>query len=198
MSDNLPDRSDQRASDADREAVVEKLRTAASDGRLDLAEFEERMTQTYAARTFGELAPMTADLGGHAPARRESAADEVTFRGAGSSFRRTGRWEVPRRIVVDRQMGATLLDLTEAKLLSTDVEIELRTSAGSVRIILPDRTAVDVNDLQTDFGHVRLRVSEPEHPDLRVRITGRATMGSVIVTGPTWLARRRMRKRRAG
>jgi hypothetical protein len=51
-----------RASDAEREAVVEQLRRHAADGRLDPEELEERVTAAYAARTHGELAKLTTDL----------------------------------------------------------------------------------------------------------------------------------------
>jgi hypothetical protein len=51
-----------RASDADREAVVEELRGHAAEGRIDADELEERVSAAYAARTHGELVPLTADL----------------------------------------------------------------------------------------------------------------------------------------
>jgi hypothetical protein len=51
-----------RASDAEREAVADRLRTAAGDGRLDPDELEERLAAAYSARTTGELVPLTADL----------------------------------------------------------------------------------------------------------------------------------------
>jgi hypothetical protein len=51
-----------RASDADRERIVEKLRQGAAEGRLTMEEFEQRMSAAYAARTYGELAELTADL----------------------------------------------------------------------------------------------------------------------------------------
>jgi len=41
---------------------VERLRAAAADGRLDPDELDERLGRAYAARTLGELAPLTADL----------------------------------------------------------------------------------------------------------------------------------------
>ena len=50
----------QRASDADRDRVIELLRVA--DGRLDLVEFDERLDAALAARTIDALAPLTADL----------------------------------------------------------------------------------------------------------------------------------------
>lgn len=46
-----------RASDADREAVVEQLREAAAEGRIDLEELDERLGLALTARTHAELAP---------------------------------------------------------------------------------------------------------------------------------------------
>ena len=51
-----------RASDADREAAAERLRTAALEGRLDPSELDERMTAAYAARWCSELTELTADV----------------------------------------------------------------------------------------------------------------------------------------
>lgn len=67
-----------RASDADRDRVIELLRAAVGDGRLDQAEFDERLDAALAARTIDALTPLTADLiaapgsdGALAPARRD-------------------------------------------------------------------------------------------------------------------------------
>jgi uncharacterized protein DUF1707 len=56
-----------RAGNEDRERVVKRLNDAFSEGRLELAELEERVTAAYAAKTIGELAPLTADLPGGTP-----------------------------------------------------------------------------------------------------------------------------------
>ena len=56
-----------RISDADRHQVAEVLRQAAGDGRIDLAELDERLEATYAAKTYGELVPITVDLPVHGP-----------------------------------------------------------------------------------------------------------------------------------
>jgi hypothetical protein len=55
-------RDEMRASDADRENVVEQLRHAHGEGRLDLAELDERTQAAYAARTYRDLAKITDDL----------------------------------------------------------------------------------------------------------------------------------------
>jgi hypothetical protein len=51
-----------RASDADREHVVEILREAYSTGRLTLDEFDDRTTLAFAAKTWGGLRDLTRDL----------------------------------------------------------------------------------------------------------------------------------------
>jgi Domain of unknown function (DUF1707) len=56
------DRSHMRVSDADRAAVAERLRIAVDEGRLDLTEYDARVHSAYAAITYGELEPITADL----------------------------------------------------------------------------------------------------------------------------------------
>jgi Domain of unknown function (DUF1707)/2TM domain len=57
------ERSDSlRASDADRERVVALLRDAHAEGRLTAEEFDERMGRALAARTYADLADLTADL----------------------------------------------------------------------------------------------------------------------------------------
>ena len=57
-----PAKPELRASDADREAVVERLRTAALEGRLDADELEERVSAAYGARLCSELGRLTADV----------------------------------------------------------------------------------------------------------------------------------------
>ena len=56
---------DVRASDGERELVVERLQRAMGQGRLATDEFEQRAAAAYAATTRGELADLTRDLPGH-------------------------------------------------------------------------------------------------------------------------------------
>jgi hypothetical protein len=51
-----------RASDADRDAVVDRLRDAAGDGRLEPDELEQRVDGALRARTYGDLGALLADL----------------------------------------------------------------------------------------------------------------------------------------
>ena len=51
-----------RASDADRDAVAERLRAAAVEGRLDADELEQRVHVALRARTYGQLQQLLDDL----------------------------------------------------------------------------------------------------------------------------------------
>ena len=51
-----------RASHVDREHVIDTLKAACTDGRLDKHELDDRVAQTFAARTYAELATVAADL----------------------------------------------------------------------------------------------------------------------------------------
>jgi Domain of unknown function (DUF1707)/2TM domain len=53
---------DLRASDAERERVVEHLRTQAGEGRLTVDELDARLERAYAVKTRSELAALTSDL----------------------------------------------------------------------------------------------------------------------------------------
>ena len=51
-----------RAATADRERAVDVLKAGFAEGRLTQEEYNDRMGRAYAARTYGELAALTADL----------------------------------------------------------------------------------------------------------------------------------------
>jgi Domain of unknown function (DUF1707) len=51
-----------RASHADREQVIDTLKAAFVQGRLAKEEFDLRVGQTFASRTYAEIAALTADL----------------------------------------------------------------------------------------------------------------------------------------
>ncbi len=75
-----------RASDQDREQVVERLRDAHVDGRLTLAELEERVDAGYRATYTDELPALVADL----PPLR--TADLSTTSGSGWPSRPSTGW----------------------------------------------------------------------------------------------------------
>jgi Domain of unknown function (DUF1707) len=58
----MDDRQKMRASDADRQQVIERLRAALDEGRLKMDEYIDRMGLASEAVTYGDLAPLCADL----------------------------------------------------------------------------------------------------------------------------------------
>jgi hypothetical protein len=73
-----------RASDSERQAVVEVLKVALDDGRLKMDEYVERMEKAYEASTVGDLALLHDDLPDavvpvRAPAARTSSASAAPF-----------------------------------------------------------------------------------------------------------------------
>ncbi|WP_236796752.1 DUF1707 domain-containing protein [Amycolatopsis sp. GM8] len=59
-----------RASDAERERIATRIQKASSEGRLTLAETEQRLGEVYAATYVDELAGFVADLPAEPVARR--------------------------------------------------------------------------------------------------------------------------------
>jgi uncharacterized protein DUF1707 len=86
-----------RASDQERQSVVDVLRDAFTDGRLTLDEFEERMTAAYVAKTWTELRQLTGDLpvepllGADLSLRPPAAQPQVMTPAAAPARRRSGR-----------------------------------------------------------------------------------------------------------
>jgi Domain of unknown function (DUF1707) len=65
----MNDRDDRiRASDADRERVIARLRDHFAEGRLTRDELDERITAALSARTFGDLRVLMTDLPEPTPA----------------------------------------------------------------------------------------------------------------------------------
>jgi Domain of unknown function (DUF1707) len=63
-------RASLKASDADRERVAERLRVAATEGRLLDQELEDRLAAAFSSRTYGELDAVVSDLPAAPVARR--------------------------------------------------------------------------------------------------------------------------------
>ncbi|WP_030436482.1 DUF1707 SHOCT-like domain-containing protein [Actinoplanes subtropicus] len=82
-----------RAADSDREKVAEQLKAALDEGRLTLQEYDERVGEAYAAKTYQELLVLLTDL----PKPGVSAAEIAARRQA--EERRKGR-RLPTALLV--------------------------------------------------------------------------------------------------
>ncbi|ONI83798.1 hypothetical protein ALI22I_35725 [Saccharothrix sp. ALI-22-I] len=200
MSDELvPDPRQMRASDADREKVAQVLQRAHGEGRLDLHELDERLGAVYAAKTYGDLVPLTADLGVPAPAvlpmpvQHNAPASRIGGTpGSTASFafwsgvERRGEWVVPPAHTAVAVMGGVELDLTKARFAQGQTTINAYAFMGAVEIIVPEDITVQVDG----FGFMgafedATHKGAPTIPGGPVvRITGFAMMGAVEVKRP--------------
>lgn len=191
MTANLPDRPaarELRASDADRERVAGILRDAAAEGRLHLDELDERLAQVYAARTYAELEPVTADLPTHpaaVPAQDRvggTSTDTVAIAVMGG-FERKGRWTVPADFRCLAFWGGGELDLREARFAQREVVIHAYACMGGISIVVPEDVEVVVAGIgiMGGFDH---RAAGPGaySGGPRVTIKGLAFWGGVSVT----------------
>jgi len=198
-----------RASDADRDQVVEVLRVAVGDGRLTADEFEERLGTALTSRTLGELAALTADLvaGSLGPigpigpidlARPVASAGRASSAAAtppatkgpedvsridqrGGSVHRGGQWVVPKRLVLRPSWCDVMLDFTDAVITHDALPIDLNMRGGSLVLILRPGIVVDAHALSVRYTDVKLgSAKEPGAPVvLNVQLTGRMRYGWV-------------------
>jgi Domain of unknown function (DUF1707)/Cell wall-active antibiotics response 4TMS YvqF len=184
-----------RASDAEREAVVARLRDAAGEGRLTVEELAERIDAAYAATTRAELEPLTADLPAPAdrsafgPAAAPGAAPPAPARrapplvlGILGGGDRNGRWRVPERMTVVNVMGGADLDLREAVLDGPEVEITVWSLMGGSTITVPEGVHVELDGLAL-LGGNDLRIAGPDPPPGApvVRVRAWSLMGGTDV-----------------
>jgi hypothetical protein len=89
-----------RASHADREQVIDALKTAFVQGRLDRDEFDLRVGRALASRTYADLAALTADIPARLARRlppepvRKSAGKKAVVPMAGATAALIGLWPV--------------------------------------------------------------------------------------------------------
>jgi hypothetical protein len=145
-----------RASDAERDATVERLRDAAGEGRLTLEEFSDRMEQATAARTRTDLDRLVTDLpattgpagggGGTVVAPGSSGAPSWHISPIGG-LSVSGPWRMGRHVVVISLIGGADLDLSQAELAARDVTLTKVSIIGGVHARIPHGIRVDASGL---------------------------------------------------
>lgn len=186
-----------RASDADRERVARVLHHAMGEGRITLAELDERLGVVYAAKTIDDLAPVTADLPDPATADITPAGQsEVSAHpligghpGSHSSIAvmsgvdRKGSWVVPRQHNSFAFWGGIELDLRTARFAEQYTTITAVAIMGGIDIVVPDDIRVEVEGFGL-MGAFDSKGTAPEHPSPNgpvLRINGFAFWGGVTV-----------------
>ena len=174
---------DIRASDSERELIVQRLSENAAAGRLTLAELEERVRLAYAATTRAELTPLIADLPTGQPratAERRKPTKWVLSVMGGAE--KAGRWRVGERLTTVTVMGGNDIDLRHAEIDADDVTIVAVAVMGGMDIYLPDTIDVQVGGFAFMGGNGERGSTRPPRPGApRIRVLAYSLMGGIDV-----------------
>jgi hypothetical protein len=189
----------------ERDAVAAVLQEAAGDGRLTMAELDERLEAALQAKTYADLDPLVADLSvelpshalssGRPQAQRPPAAgysreDPLRLDAGMGSEKRRGVWTVPPFILIKQGMGSVELNCLEATPAAQLIEIQVIGGVGSVALVLPDGWAADADRLSKGSKSVKVpREPAPGKPLLV--IYGSLGLGSFKVRPPNRHDKRR-------
>jgi hypothetical protein len=171
-----------KASDAERDTALERLRDAFADGRLTDDEFDQRARAALHARTTAELEQLFIDLPATAsttpttpvPAARTKRPVHLTVGVLGNTWRRW-RWQIAPRSAAVALLGGCRLDLRAATLTAPVTTITAVGLAGGIDVVVPPGVRVELNayGLLCDAAN---RVPEqdlpPDAPLVRVRLFG--------------------------
>jgi hypothetical protein len=199
-----------RASDGDRERVVEVLRQAAGEGRIDVDELDERLQLAYTMRTLTELESLTADVTVPEPDARATPVTTphgiVVRPGEGgtsmiasimSGHERSGRWRIAPHCRVINIMGGSELDLTQAELSDRVTTLNVLSILGGCEIRVPEGVDVQVSKLGLMGGNgVELSDTPvpPGGPVIHIRLVS-ILGGASVETGPKKTRDERRRER---
>ena len=179
VSDYLPNI---RASHADRDRVVDALRTAAGDGRLTAEELDSRLEIALSARTVGELAALTEDLPAIPTAQGH---DLLTVEQHGGKYVREGRWQVPARIELRTQLCRVTLDFTQAVITSSLLKIETDMVHGKLFLVTTPGIVIDTDGLNLTYSKLKLHSrNTAADPRLRIELVGTLLHAKVIEREP--------------
>jgi len=177
----------ERVSHADRDATTRRLVSACSEGRLTLAEFEERVEAVLAATTQSDLQRATADLPAAPPPvdgnreRRWSAA----FIGG---TRRQGPCRLPRHLIHVSVIGNATFDLDDAELSGPETTITLVSLIGRAQVRVPGAVRSELSGFTFIGGrHVTgARPAVQNGPVIHVRAFSFIGGASIRPSGSIW------------
>ena len=162
-----------RASDAEREQTVARLRDATSEGRLSLEEFAQRADRAFAAKTNDDLAELTSDLPEvatvGAPAGRSAKRFTVSIFGG---MDRKGRWRSAANHWVISIFGGSDLDFRDASIEGAESKVLVFDLFGGTDLYVPEGVDVDFSGFGLFGGSAEHGRDVPPRagaPTLRVR-----------------------------
>ena len=172
-----------RAADTDRIQVAQLLTDAAAQGRLQMSDYEDRLTRAYAAKTYDELERLRSDLLGSSVSPQRGGAckpaPSMLLLAIMSAFERRGRWNVPKKLTTFALWGGGVIDLRYADFTSPEVEIHATSIMGGQTILLPPEVNVEIrgHGVMGGFDHHVAGDGTPGAPTVKIR--GFALWGGV-------------------
>lgn len=167
---------------------------------LTLDEFSDRMDAALAAKTRGELSVVLTDLPGMAlasqrptdlhrvPGQPQASAPLVSalpLTVTMSSIRRAGNWQVPERVTLKSRCSSVVLDLTQARIGTPVVILEVDDICSSIEILVPDDFTADLNELRCVGSSATSKVgSAPPSGRVHVIVRGKLRFGALTVKRP--------------
>jgi hypothetical protein len=173
---------EKRASDAEREHVVVRLKEASAEGRLTLEELAERTALAYRARSHADLEPLTADLpsttvetGVATPRRRRWLIAALV------PVSRSGRTAFAERNIVISLFAPARLDVRQAQLPGGEAVLTVFSLFAPVFVTVPEHIEVEssVVALLAPVHEASTGDVPPNAP--RVRIRGLSLCGPVFI-----------------
>jgi hypothetical protein len=175
---------------AEREKVVTRLSDAFAHDRLNIEEFERRLTWAHERNTIASINQLVDDLAEEDGKTRAQALahasdfpehHEITAILAGNQF--SGPRLLPRRVKIRAIFGGVQVDLRDALFPDGTIEMEVKAVFGGVHIIVPPTLAVECHGMAILGGFENLDRA-PANPDLSaplLRVRGCVVFGGVQI-----------------
>src|SRR5699024_1812486 len=181
-----------------RDDAIEVLREAAGDGRITVAELDERMDRVQAAKFPVCLDEVLSDLITELPSDRFRPAsaisavdgrarpvagwdrfDPLVIRAGWESEGRRAKWAVPPFVHVEPAMSNIELNFLEVDTVLVLIEVDVVAGMGAAIVVIPEDWAVNVDQLSKTWGSVSSAVNAvPAAHRPLVRVGGSIGMGS--------------------
>jgi hypothetical protein len=180
-----------RVSDAEREHVVGLLQKAVAQGLLNLDEFTERTDIALAAKVRAELNAVLIDLPGLAPVQAQaqimvpSGGKPLELRTRSGNIKQAGQWVVPASVLAECTMGNVVVDFTEARVTTREIDLRIQCGSGNVVVIVPRGWTVVLGPVKTGMGSVTNKATDPADPTMPVlRVSAKVGMGNAKIRHP--------------
>jgi hypothetical protein len=163
-----------------RERVVDLLSTGFAADRLEVEEYERRVTLAHEAQSPAALDALVTDLvptPGALVATATALVPAKHLRVMFGSIERVGPWTVPSQLAARVVCGNITLDLRDAQ-LSPVTTIEVNVTMGNVEILVPPGVAIEM-DASPFLGNVEDHTEPGVGATSLVRITGRVKLGNL-------------------